>query len=244
MRNTVINYIVFCLIFIQFTSYAQDAKTVVYLIPGQGADARQFNLLKIDQQFEIRNIEYFTPEKGWEMHEFARALAQQIDTTGRFIIIGVSLGGMLATEMGVFLHPEKIIIISSAKHRNELPGRYTFQKSIPIYKLVPAGVTKWGAKFLQPLVEPDSKNGRDVFLEMLNDKDPDFLKRTAAMIIRWERNESRVDIVHIHGDNDHTIPIRNVDYDYLIEDGSHMMVYTRADEISDLINKILIEGVM
>jgi hypothetical protein len=79
---------------------------------------------------------------------------------------------------------------------------------------------------------------------MLNDKDPDFLKRTAAMIIQWERNESREDIVHIHGDNDHTIPIRNVDYDYLIEDGSHMMVYTRADEISDLINKILIEGLM
>ncbi len=234
--------IVFFLIFVHLASNAQDAKTVVYLIPGQGADARQFNRLKINQQFEVRDIEYFTPEKGLKMHEFALALAQQIDTTGSYVIIGVSLGGMLAAEMGDFLDPEKIILISSAKYRNELPGRYSFQKSIPINKLVPAGMTKWGAKFLQPLVEPDSKNDRDVFLEMLNDKDPDFLKRTAAMIIRWERNESREDIVHIHGDNDHTIPIRNVDFDYLIKDGSHMMVYTRADELSKLINKILLQN--
>lgn len=99
---------------------------------------------------------------------------------------------------------------------------------------------KWGAKKLQPLVEPDSKNDRQVFLDMLNDKDPQFLKRTIAMIIRWEREEYSNDIVHIHGDDDHTLPSKNVAYDYLIQDGSHMMVYTRADEISALVNKILL----
>jgi hypothetical protein len=130
-------------------------------------------------------------------------------------------------------------LISSAKCRDELPGKYTFQKTIPINKIVPAGMIKWGAKKLQPLVEPDSKNDRQVFLDMLNDKDPQFLKRTIAMIIRWEREEYSNDIVHIHGDDDHTLPSKNVAYDYLIQDGSHMMVYTRADEISALVNKIL-----
>lgn len=221
-------------------SEAQDAKSIVYLIPGQGADARQFQRLELNPDFEIRNIEYFTPEKGWNMRDFARALSQQIDTTAKYVIIGVSLGGMLATEMGEFLNPEKIILISSAKCRDELPGKYTFQKTIPINKIVPAGMIKWGAKKLQPLVEPDSKNDRQVFLDMLNDKDPQFLKRTIAMIIRWEREEYSNDIVHIHGDDDHTLPSKNVAYDYLIQDGSHMMVYTRADEISALVNKILL----
>ncbi len=239
MKSPAVLSIVFFLI--QFVSNAQETKTVVYLIPGQGADARQFSRLKIEPQFEVRNIEYFTPQKGVKMHEFAQVLAQQIDTTGSYVIIGVSLGGMLAVEMADFLDPEKIILISSAKCRDELPGRYTFQKTIPINKLVPAKMTKWGAKLLQPLVEPDSKSDREFFLEMLNDKDPVFLKRTANMIIRWEKNEYMPDIVHIHGDNDHTIPIRSVDYDYLVADGSHMMVYTRADEISRLINTILLE---
>ena len=232
--------VLFLLILSRNFSKAQDDKTIIYLIPGQGADARQFKGLELDPDYEIRNIEYFTPEKGWEMKDFALALSQQIDTTANFIIIGVSLGGMLATEMGEFLNPEKIILISSAKCRDELPGKYTFQKTIPINKLVPPGMIKWGAKKLQPLVEPDSKKDRQVFEDMLNDKDPLFLKRTIAMIVGWGREDYRNDIMHIHGNNDNTLPSKNVAYNYLIQDGSHMMVYTRADEISALLNKILL----
>jgi pimeloyl-ACP methyl ester carboxylesterase len=223
-----------------FNACAQEARTVVYLIPGQGADERQFDLLNIDPRIEVRHIEYFTPEKGWKMHEFAEALAQQIDTTGSYWIVGISLGGMLASEMGDFLNPEKIILISSAKSRRELPGRYTFQKYIPLHVLIPPKLTKGGAKMLQPIVEPDSRSHKEFFREMLNDKDPLFLKRTVAMIIGWERKEKGGNIIHIHGDKDHTIPVKNVDYDYLIEGGSHMMVYTRADEISAILNKILL----
>jgi len=240
MRNSILLQVFFLLLLSSDFSKAQDTKTIVYLIPGQGADARQFQRLDLDPAYEIKNIEYFTPEKGWKMKDFAQALSKQIDTSSKYSIIGVSLGGMLATEMGEFLNPEKIILISSAKCRDELPGRYTFQKTVPINKLVPKGVIKWGAKLLQPMVEPASKKDRQVFLDMLNDKDPLFFKRTVAMIIQWERDEYSNDIVHIHGDNDHTLPSRNVEYNYLIQNGSHMMVYTRADEISTLLNKILL----
>ena len=44
---------------------------------------------------------------------------------------------------------------------------------------------------------------------------------------------------HIHGDKDHTIPIKNIEYDYLIEGGSHMMMITRAREINEIIAQIL-----
>ena len=243
MRKLATICIAVFLTLIQYIALAQDVKTKVYLVPGQGANSRQFDRLKIHDQFEVLYIEYFTPEKGWKMHEFAKALAQQIDTSSRFVIIGVSLGGMLAVEMSEFLNPEKVIIISSAKDRYELPTRYTFQRIIPLNKLVPGKLAKAGAKILQPIVEPDSRNYKDFFREMLSDKDPVFLKRTIAMIIGWKRKASHEEIIHIHGDADHTIPIRNVDYDYLIEDGSHMMVYTRADEISAIINKILLNKV-
>jgi len=143
MRTSIFLQVFFLLLLSCDFSLAQDSKTILYLIPGQGADARQFQKLDLDRNFEIRNIEYFTPEKRWKMKDFARALSQQIDTSSKYIIIGVSLGGMLATEMGEFLDPEKIILISSAKCRDELPGRYTFQKTIPINKVVPKGMIKW-----------------------------------------------------------------------------------------------------
>ena len=92
---------------------------------------------------------------------------------------------------------------------------------------------------MQPIVEPDSKQDRQFFKDMLNDKDPVFLRRTINMIIRLEYQNCQQNIIHIHGDNDHTIPSKNVDIDYLIPNGSHMMVYTRAEEISGIINQIL-----
>jgi esterase/lipase len=241
MRNTILISLLIVLIFFPYSLTGQEKKTTLYLIPGQGADSTQFANLRFDDQFEVKNVKYFTPEKGWRMDDFARALSAQIDTSKKIAIIGVSLGGMLATEMADFLEPEKIIIISSAKHRKELPGRYRFQNVIPFYKIFPARAIKRSAKYAQAIVEPDSKNDREVFVTMLENKDPDFLKRTIKMIIGWKRETYSKEIIHIHGDSDNTIPIRNVHYDYLIPDGSHMMVYTRASEISTLINKILLE---
>ena len=220
---------------------AQSPKPIVYLIPGQGADYRLFKNIDIDSSFEMQYVHYSTPEKEWDMNDFAHVLALQIDTTRTFYLVGVSLGGMLATEMGEFLNPEKIILISSAKERKELPGGYKFQKIIPFYKLISGKLSKKGALFFQPIFEPDRKVDPETFDAMLKAKDPDFLKRTIAMIIEWDKAVYSDKIVHIHGDNDNTIPVRNVNYDYLVKDGSHMMVLTRGEEISKLINKILLD---
>ena len=219
-----------------------EQKPIVYLIPGQGADYRLFKNIEIDSTFDKQHINYITPDEDWDMNDFAHVLAQQIDTTRTFYLVGVSLGGMLATEMGSFLHPEKIILISSAKQRKELPGGYRFQKTIPFYKLVSGKLSKKGALFFQPIFEPDRKVDPETFDAMLKAKDPDFLKRTIAMIIEWNNTVYSDKIIHIHGDNDNTIPVRNIECDYLIKDGSHMMVLTRGEEISNLINKILLSS--
>ena len=214
-------------------------KPIVYLLTGQGGDERLFNNFELGPAYELRHINYFTPEKGLTMRQFAEALAIQIDQSRPYIIIGVSLGGMLATEMNSFLNPEKTIIISSAKTRMELPRRLRFQSKIPLYKLVSSNMAWRGAKILQPLVEPDRNKEKETFKKMLEDKDPLFLRRTITMIMQWDRVVLQEDIIHIHGDNDKTIPIRNVKYDYLVPNGSHMITLTRGTEISKLVNEIL-----
>ena len=218
---------------------ANTDSITIYLIPGQGADHRLFNNLTFPENYQVKHIKYITPEKGTSLPEYAHILAKQIDTTEKFILIGVSLGGMLATEMSTFLSPEKVIIISSAKHRQELPGTYKFQQKFPLYKIVSPRMSKFGARMLQPIVEPDRRHEKETFKSMLKDKDPYFLRRTIEMIMTWERESSPENIVHIHGEKDNTIPIRNVKYDYLVPKGSHMMTLTRGEEISELISTIL-----
>ncbi len=216
-----------------------NTPTTVYFFHGQGSDERVFSKIKLDSNFRIVYIAYPIPEKGMTLPEYANTIRTQIDTNQPYIFIGMSLGGMICTELSDVLKPEKVIIISSAKCRKELPFRYRFQKTIPINKIVPKGLVKGGALVLQPLVEPDRNKNKETFKSMLKGQDAGYLKQTADMIINWERKTYDARIVHIHGTNDHTIPLRNVKTNYVIEDGSHMMTLTRGEEINLLILSIL-----
>lgn len=214
--------------------------TTIYCFPGQGSDRRIFDSLDIDPKYKIKVIEYGTPNKHSTMNSFAKQLAGQIDTTQEFILVGVSLGGMICVELNEILNPKRTIIISSAKNRNELPTRYKFQKVIPIYKLFPGFVLLAGAKMLQPIVEPDRKKNKKTFKSMLNSKNSVYMKRTVSLIINWDRKENTKHIYQIHGRSDHTLPIKKIKKPtYTVDKGSHMMTLTRAKEISDMLNTVL-----
>lgn len=226
-------------IFILFSSLCQTKKTI-YCFPGQGSDRRIFDSLTIDSSYQIKIIEYGTPEKDITIKTFAKQLSTQIDTTHDFVLLGVSLGGMICVELSEILNPEKTIIISSAKNRNELPFRYKFQKVIPIYKVFPSTILFAGAKILQPIVEPDRKKNKATFKRMLHSKNSKYIKRTIGLIINWDKKTNSSKIYHIHGNNDHTLPLRKIkSSDFVIENGSHMMTLTRGKDISTVINILL-----
>lgn len=223
--------------FFPLACFAQQELPAVYFLHGQGSDQRLFDSLQIDPCFETHYILYTTPPKKATMENFARELSQQIDTTRPFILVGVSLGGMLCVEMSEFLSPEKVILISSAKNRKELPFRYRFQRVVPLYYIVPGFIVNASAKVLQPIVEPDRKHNKETFKSMLSAKDNLYMRRTVRLIMQWKRTTNSKAVVHIHGNNDHTLPIRKIkQVDHCVENGSHMMTLTRAREISVLLN--------
>lgn len=213
--------------------------TIVYLFPGQGSDERLFKHLDLPQGYDTVHISYPVPEKHETLASYALRFMEEIDTSKAFILMGVSLGGMICTELSDTLSPLLTIVISSAKSTRELPGRYNFQKHLRLNRIVPKRIIKGGGRLLQGIVEPDRKHDKETFKDMLNEKDPLYLKRTADMIINWKRTTYPDQIVHIHGDSDHTIPHKNVKYDYLLEEGSHMMMLTRAWEINLILAYIL-----
>jgi hypothetical protein len=231
--------VLFTFLFLTMYSLKAQDKTTVYFIPGLGTDYRIFTKMELGDNYEIKYLHYVTPKKNATMKEFAHTMAKQIDTTSKYVIIGASIGGMLATEMIEFMSPEKVILIASAKSRLEFPNLYRFQKSIPIQKIVSGEMIKKSTRFLQSKVEPDCKSGKGMYAEMLNEKDPVFMKRAVEMIINWDRVSYSKDIIHIHGDNDNTLPIRKISPDYIIKNGSHVMAYTRSKEISEIINLVL-----
>lgn len=220
-------------------SILNNEQTIIYLIPGQGSDYRIFNNLQLPEKYDTVHVKHLIPFENESMQEYAFRISKQIDTSKHFSIIGVSLGGMVATELAEILIPEKVIAISSAKHREEIPGRYTFMKTIPIYKLLPAILYKYGSYIAQPLFEPDRNKEKETCKAMLQAKDPVFLKRATHMIVNWKRETYASNVYHIHGTNDHTLPYRNTDPDFTIENGSHMMTLVMSEKINPLIISIL-----
>lgn len=212
----------------------------VYFLHGQGSDTRLFDSIQLKTGYVKNCIAYGTPKRGSTMESFARELALQIDTTQPFVLVGTSLGGMLCTEMSEFLHPQQTILISSAANRKELPFRYRFQRVIPLYFIVPGFLMAGGARMLQPIVEPDRKHNKATFKSMLKEKNGKYMRRTVRMIICWKRKSNTAALYKIHGTKDHTLPLRKIkNVNVVIEDGSHMMTLTRANEISTELNKAL-----
>ncbi len=225
-------------IFFLFTismGYAQiDSSKTIYLIPGTGSDERIFHALESEHETVV--IQYLIPEKGMNMSEYAQLLTQQIDTSKRFSIVGVSLGGMLAVEMSKYLPAEEVILISSAKTKHELPHKYRFFKNAPLHRILGGRFYKFCTLLFQPLYEPLEEKDEIIWQDMLKNKDPKFIKRVVACIVEWDNETYDSErTTHIHGTKDKTIPIKNVQNAIVIEDGTHIMMLDRTAELSKII---------
>ena len=233
---------VFVLVSLVSTPLLAQNKLHVYLFPGQGSDYRIFDSLIWDNNVDTTIISYGTPAEGMSMKAFAETLIPRIDTTEQFALVGVSLGGMICAELSELIEPKLTIIISSAKNSRELPMRYNFQKVLPIYSIFPCFLLTTGARLMQPVLEPATRKNKTTFKSMLKQKKPLYMKRTVEMIIKWDRTNNYNKIYQIHGNKDHTIPIRNLQKPYyVISSGSHMMTLTQANEVSGLLKKIILE---
>lgn len=133
----------------------------VYFIPRQGSDYRLFQHLALSDGFIKVNVKCPTPHTNQTLPDYARQLSVQFDTTMPFVIIGVLLGGMLATELTDLLHPEKTIIISSAKCQQELPWCYKVFRKFLLNRYLHPRLYCMGSKIAQPFVEPDRRNAKE-----------------------------------------------------------------------------------
>jgi len=232
--------LLYCLFATLPTLIMAQEKHKVYLIPGQGSDERIFQEFDWDSSaYEVIHIPYLPPKRSEKMNAYAVRMAEQIDTNSPFSLVGVSLGGMLICEMTSFIEPTHAIILSSAKGREELPIGYRFQKWLPIHRLVPAFMVKAGSFIVQPIWEPDRKLHKDTFKAMLAAKPARQMKRHIHMIVTWDRDASTSKVRHIHGDIDHTLPIKNIAADTIVKNGSHMMTLTMSEAVQKEVMSIL-----
>lgn len=209
----------------------------VYFISGLGADKRAFSLL--DLGFcEPVFIEWIPPKKNETLPDYAHRLQVQIQEK-EAIVVGLSFGGMLATEMARANPNFKTIILSSNKTSTELPAYYRIGKYFPIYKWLPAFFYKKSGWVAQTFFGLKVEKQKHIFRQIMKDSNPAFTKWAIRAILHWKNKEVPTNLVHIHGTHDKLLPCRNVHADYEIADAGHITPMLKSEEVSILLRKII-----
>ena len=209
----------------------------VYVFSGLGADERVFYKINFSG-YAVHFIQWIAPQKNEAIEDYSLRLTAQI-TKENPILVGLSFGGMMAVEVAKHISTEKIIIISSAKSKNEIPfyfrlaGKFGVTKIIPATALIKINVfTNW---FFSNRTVEDKK----MLSAILHDTDPVFLKWAIHAIASWQNITIHQNLHHIHGDADRILPFKFVTCHETIKGGAHLMIVNRSAEVNLLLQKLI-----
>ncbi|MCW3122702.1 MAG: hypothetical protein JWQ38_2194 [Flavipsychrobacter sp.] len=202
-----------------------------------GADHRIFSRLHI-QGYELVPVKWVPFSASDSLASYAPKLSDTIKDEYP-ILLGLSLGGMLAVEIGKIRKTEKILLISSAKVASELPAiaRSSFSKNL--VKILPAGLFQQPNYITFKLLGAEHKSDWRILKVMLEDTPAGFVKWALTAILSWDNKVCLTNIVQVHGTADKTIPPANVHPDHWVKGGGHIMVYNCAAEVARVIENDL-----
>jgi pimeloyl-ACP methyl ester carboxylesterase len=96
----------------------------IFLIPGLGADTRVYNNIDLGNH-EVICVDWIEPHQTDTLSTYAQKLIYQYDITPKSVVIGNSLGGMIAVEIAKIIPLDKVILISSIKTVDEAPWYFS-----------------------------------------------------------------------------------------------------------------------
>ena len=133
----------------------------VYFIAGLGANKRAFDYLDLSWCTPVF-IDWITPLPRETLVEYALRLRQVI-TEANPVIVGVSFGGMLVTEMAKADGSITAIIISSNKTHKEFPAYLRMWRHLPVYKLLNPKLVKSTCAFSCRIMGPQGIKQKETF---------------------------------------------------------------------------------
>lgn len=210
----------------------------VYFISGLAADSRVFKYIQLPAHCEAVFLEWIRPMKNESLKAYSLRLAEKIDSSEPFSIIGLSMGGMMASEIANRLNPRVTILISSVPSSKHLPfyfkaaGALKLQKAVPISLVKSAAVVK---RFFTAETDDDKKMVRQIIKE----SDNYFIRWAMNAILKWDNETIPSSYIHIHGTRDEVLPVRFTKPTHILPKAGHLMIMTKAKEVNSILAQVL-----
>lgn len=209
----------------------------IYIFSGLGGDERVFQRLDFSE-FSTTFIKWKNPQESETIENYASRLLEQI-TTPRPILIGLSLGGIMAIEIAKQIDTEQVIIIASAKTKNEIPFYYRWDGKLNLQNFIPIEFLKKSNVISDSVLGKTSSSEKQLLKSIFAETDPAFLKWAICKVFCWSNQTKLKNIKHIHGTKDHIFPCLFVRCDLKIKNGGHFLTLKKADEISQNLKDII-----
>lgn len=211
----------------------------IHFISGLGADKIAFSFLKINSNLNINYAEWIDPGKDELLTTYIKRMIKNYQIKDDDIIIGLSFGGMVAVEINKLVRLKQMILLSSTATTNGLSPMIRYFGKFGLNKLLPKkqlNKSNSGMYFAFGAKTKDEKEKLDLFISR---SDVNLIYWSIKKLTKWKNEIKPGNAIIINGDEDKIFPVKNVKPDYVIKGGTHLMVYNKAEEVSDIINKVL-----
>jgi len=211
----------------------------IYLLSGLTANEYMFKNLIFPDGFTIKFLPWLQNDTNDTLETYAQKLIDTYNVKEGQKILGLSFGGIMASEIQKLCPQEKIIIVSSVSHNNQMPPYYQSHLLFELFKpflkgknTLPDSVLKW------PFEPIDYQDFCEV-KKNIETSNVDHLLWVLEQLSLWEHASKHSNLIQIHGSIDRIFPPNYVNCDYKIKGGGHLMLLNKAAQINPILAKVL-----
>lgn len=206
----------------------------IYALGGLGADKRTFTFINL-KNHNLICLDWLEPKHDDMLVSYAARISEQINESKDFMLVGVSFGGMIMTEVSKLKKPNHLVLISSVATHTEL--RWIFRKAarLNIDRIIPYGLMVYSGKLIHYMSGVQLRRDKKLLTEIMEDTSSEFVSWSVKVILRWY-NPVKPECVRIHGLKDRVLPVKRSMIDYPIENTGHFAIVNEADYISEVLD--------
>jgi pimeloyl-ACP methyl ester carboxylesterase len=211
-----------------------------YFFPGLGAD-RSLEPYHRIPGLEIEWVNW--PSKistNWEL--FLQNLQRENNIQGGSLFIGISFGGLVATQLAKVKKPSAVILVGSLIDSIAVSTLFRFIKWV--VPVIPSFVfnLNWAPRWVISYFFGIQQKPHLVhFYRMVRGYSPHQAKALIQLALSAPPIEIKPAIYSIHGKKDRILPYKKAQPGYQVEEGGHLLSMTHSSEINrailDWLNK-------
>lgn len=209
----------------------------LYVVSGLGADFKVLEKINFPPNLEVVFLDWLIPEYNEEFHHYVERMADRVDDSEPFALLGYSFGGFIVQEIDKIKPAEKVVILGSIKSDKEKSRFIKFGEISRITKYLPQRMFNVNSAMVYSAARSfvDPKNPK--LMQYFTVRDQYYLKWAIEKVSDWKFEENPK-VIQILGSKDIVFPVKYSKPDYIIQNGTHLFPATKPKEVSKILNEI------